>query len=55
VNWFGKLLIGMLILEAVLNVLSVGCEREPVKPWWAAVTVVLNALVIWGLIHYWGR
>jgi len=48
-NWFvfcGWVVFGMITLSAICTVLTVGQERTPVSPKLAAVSIVVDALVL---------
>ena len=48
-TWFDWLLVGLLALNAVVSVLLVGEPREPIKPATAALVVMLNSTLVFGV------
>jgi uncharacterized protein with PQ loop repeat len=46
-------LVGFYVLGILSIIVSIGRERKPTTPTLAAVSVALNGLVIFAILHYW--
>jgi len=47
--WYGYVIMGYLAFIALATVYFVGEPREPTKPRVAALVVIIQALLIWGV------
>jgi hypothetical protein len=50
--WFKWLLMTLFALSALITVMQIGEEREPVSRTTAASSVVMAGLLIWGIAVY---
>lgn len=49
---FENVLIGVFILGALTTVLMIGKERTPITPVMAAVSLVIDGLLIYGVLNW---
>jgi hypothetical protein len=50
VTWFGVALIVLCVVNSMLVTVQVGKPRKPMEPAAAAIGILLNALIVWGVL-----
>jgi uncharacterized membrane protein required for colicin V production len=50
VTWFGIVFVAYLVVTALAVTFLIGKPREPISPGGAAITLIVNALLVWGAL-----
>lgn len=51
-NWFWWTIVALIALEPIMVILTIGDERKPRTRSDAAATLVVDALIIFGILYY---